>query len=112
MAEEKTGGSAQPAALALPAALYLQNGDSGETTIEITGWESNPEYPSEGASGGTYALTPTVAGSYAFAEGTVPQVTVEIQTAADSTNPTFTVQYYAYLDEIDTEHPDGYLDYT
>ena len=38
----------------------------------------------------------------------MPQVTVEIQTAADDTNPTFTVQYYAYLDEIDTK-AGGYL---
>ena len=49
-----------------------------------------------------------MAGSYAFAEGTAPQVTVEIKTAADDTNPTFTVQYYAYLDEIDTK-ASGYL---
>ena len=108
-AEEKTGGSAQPAALALPAALYLQNGEEPQTeNIGVT-WTKPEGYPEKGAYTGTYTLTPTVAGSYAFAEGTVPQVTVEIQTAADSTNPTFTVQYYAYLDEIDTEHPDGYL---
>ena len=109
VAEEKTGGSAQPAALALPAALYLQNGEEPQTeNIGVT-WTKPEGYPEKGAYTGTYTLTPTVAGSYAFAEGTVPQVTVEIQTAADSTNPTFTVQYYAYLDEIDTEHPDGYL---
>ena len=99
----------QPAALVLPAALYLQNGEEPQTeNIGVT-WTKPEGYPEKGACTGTYTLTPTVAGSYAFAEGTVPQVTVEIQTAADSTNPTFTVQYYAYLDEIDTEEADGYL---